>query len=315
MNVRHLVDPEVAEVIGALALPDDEERRQPITTQRARRQAAVVSAGPLDGIERADHDVGGGLTVRVYRPSAVRPPRPCLYWMHGGGYMFGTYTGNDAELERWCSLLDCVAVSVEYRLAPEHPYPAPLDDCYAGLAWTFERAGELGIDTERIGIGGVSAGGGLAAGLGLLARDRGELPLAFQLLICPMLDDRETTVSSTWESYVWTPFANRAGWQAYLGDLYGADVPVYAAPARAEDLAGLPPTLIEVGGLELFFDESVEYARRLTHALVPVELHVFPSVPHGFERLASGSAVARRAWRAFDDWLAAMLRARHVSSR
>ena len=180
-------------------------------------------------------------------------------------------------------------MSVQYRLAPETPYPGPLDDCYAGLAWVHQHADELGVDPDRIGIGGQSAGGGLAAGLALLARDRGEVPVAFQLLIYPMLDDRQITPSSGWPDPIWPPSANTYGWTAYLGDRKGGpDVEPYAAPARATDLAGLPPTLIAVGAIDGFSDEDIDYAVRLRHAGVPVDLHVYAGAPHGFEGLAPG---------------------------
>jgi acetyl esterase/lipase len=263
-----------------------------------------------DDVERTDHtiDAATGVTVRVHRPIGVEGDLPCVYWMHGGGLILGSNVGDDLRFDDWCRKHGCVGVSVEYRLAPEHPYPHPLDDCYAGLAWVHEHAAELGIAQGRIGIGGASAGGGLAAALALLARDRGELDVAFQLLIYPMLDDRQLTASSQWGDPVWPPAANTYGWTAYLGDSKGAaDVPAYAAPARATDLAGLPPTLISVGAIDGFCDEDIDYALRLRHAGVPVELHVYPGAPHGFDGLAATSAIARRANRDIDDWLAARL--------
>jgi acetyl esterase/lipase len=210
----------------------------------------------------------------------------------------------DLRFDRWCQSLNCVGVAVEYRLAPETPYPGPLEDSYAGLRWVHANAGNLGIDTSRLGIGGASAGGGLAAGLALLARDRGEVPLAFQLLIYPMIDDRITSVSSSWEGVpIWTPASNRTGWAAYLGPLAGGDVPIYAAASRAEDLRGLPPAMIPVGALDGFLDEDVDYAMRLTHAGVPTELRVYPGGPHGFDGLLPGTPLARRARRDIEEWL------------
>ena len=201
-----------------------------------------------------------------------------------------------------------VGVSVEYRLAPETRYPGPLEDCYAGLRWVHEYAAELGVDRDRIGIGGSSAGGNLAAGLGILARDRGEIPLAYQLLICPMLDDRQITASSRWPDPIWPPSANTYGWTAYLGDRRGGpDVTAYAAPSRATDLKGLPPTLVSVGAIDAFSDEDIDYAVRLRHAGVPVDLLVYAGAPHGFATLAPGTAVARRANRDVEEWLSARL--------
>ena len=188
-----------------------------------------------DGVERTDHVVSEDprVVVRVHRPKGIDGPLPCVYSIHGGGYVLGSYDMDDAKFDRQCVHFPCVGVSVEYRLAPEAPYPGPLDDCYAGLRWTHEHAAELGIAPDRIGISGVSAGGGLAAALALLARDRGEVPVAFQLLECPMIDDRQTTSSSRLDGLpIWSRESNEFGWRSYLGDLYGGDVPAYAA-ARA----------------------------------------------------------------------------------
>jgi acetyl esterase/lipase len=165
-------------------------------------------------------------------------------------------------------------------------------------------AHELGTDPDRIGVAGGSAGACLAAATALLTRDRGEIPLAFQVLVAPMLDDRNACV---WEVPTWDRATNETAWRAYLGERRSDDVPAYAAPARADDLSGLPPTYVSVGGADLFFDEAVEYARRLVHAGVPTELHVLPDAPHGFENLAPDSAVARRARRSLEAWLASAL--------
>jgi len=237
--------------------------------------------------------------VRIYTAGpgngAPGTGRPAILWIHGGGYMFGTGLGEDPRLARWCDALDAVVVSVEYRLAPEHPYPAPLDDCYTALAWTVQHAVDLDIDRTRIAVAGASAGGGLAAALALVARDRGEYALAYQLLIYPMIDDRMTTPSSTLDTVVWTTKANMLGWRAYLGhEPGGADEPSYAAVARADDLAGLPPAWIGVGALDVFRDENIEYAQRLLGAGVPAELHVYPGAPHGFEAMCPNAAVAQQ---------------------
>ena len=164
--------------------------------------------------------------MRVHRPKAASGPLPCVYSIHGGGYVLGTYDDGRRALRPPVPTFPCVGVSVEYRLAPETPYPGPLDDCYAGLRWAYEHADELGIDPERVGIAGVSAGGGLAAALALLARDRGEVPVAFQLLECPMIDDRQTTSSSRLDGLpIWSRESNEFGWRCYLGDLYGTRRP------------------------------------------------------------------------------------------
>ena len=182
--------------------------------------------------------------------------------------------------------LDCVIVSVNYRLAPETIFPGAIEDCYAGLAWTVASADMLGIDAARIGVMGESAGGGLAAALTLLARDRGEHRLAFQHLTYPMIDDRTCVVDPHPHTgqFIWTPHSNRFGWAALLGHEPGSgDVSPYAAAARADDLSGLPPTFISTGALDLFLEEDIDYACRLMRAGVPTELHVYPGAFHGFD--------------------------------
>jgi acetyl esterase/lipase len=237
--------------------------------------------------------------VRVYSPPTEGTGRPCVFWIHGGGYLFGSAFMGDARLDSWVEAFDCVVVSVEYRLAPEFSYPAPLDDCYAGLRWTAAHADELGIGADRIVLAGASAGGGLAAALALLARDRGEIEIAYQLLIYPMIDDRNVTASSEIvDAPIWSRGANLLGWRAYLGgEPGGDDVPVYAAPARATDLSGLPRAFIAVGTLDVFRDEDIEYASRLLAAGVPTELHVYPGAVHGFESIVPSADVSRRCQR------------------
>jgi acetyl esterase/lipase len=201
------------------------------------------------------------------------------------------------RLETIVAELGCVAVSVEYRLAPGVPYPGPLDDCFNVLAHVAANGEEFGIDSTRLVVGGVSAGGGLAAGVALRARDQG-IPVVHQHLICPMLDDRLVTPSSRWVAPTWTTEMNVYGWRAYLGELHGtADVPAYAAPARAEYLSGLPPAYIHVGAVDVFVHENINYASRLLAAAVSTELHVFPGAPHGFEALAPTSVPGQSAER------------------
>jgi len=207
----------------------------------------------------------------------------------------------------------CIVASVEYRLAPEHPHPAPIEDCYAGLRWLATSAAQLGIDSSRLAIGGGSAGGGLAASLALLARDRDDVQICYQLLIYPMLDDRNTTPSShdVTEPKVWNREMNLIGWRALLGDKQGSDnVSPYAAAARAENLAGLPPTYICVGELDLFLDEDIAYASRLLQAHVSTELHVYPGAFHGSDLLVPMSEISQQ-WVA--DRNAALRRALHPS--
>jgi len=235
---------------------------------------------------------------------------PCAFSMHGGGYVLGTYAMDDPVFDELCPKLGMVGASVDYRLAPETPYPGPLEDCYRALRWTHHHAQELGIDPGCIGVMGVSAGGGLAAALAHLARDRGELPVTFQLLDSPMLDDRQITPSSRQDGLaVWNRNSNAFGWKSYLGDLYGRDdVPFTAAPARATDLSGLPPAFVSVGAVDGFRDEDVEYAVRLNQAGVPAELHVYPGACHGFNLLAPQAPVTKQCMRNMEEWLRGQLR-------
>jgi acetyl esterase/lipase len=229
--------------------------------------------------QKRDHVIGG----------------PAFFHTHGGGMIIGDrFTGMDAVLE-WVEEFDAVAVTVEYRLAPEHPDPAPVEDCYAGLVWTAEHADELGFDPERLVIVGASAGGGLAAGVSLLTRDRRGPSLAGQVLIYPMIDDRNDTVSSHQiDGFgVWDRGSNDTGWDALLGDRRGTDeVSIYASPSRAEDLSGLPPAFIDVGSAEVFRDEDVAYASRIWACGGVAELHVWPGGFHGFDMMAPHAALS-----------------------
>jgi acetyl esterase/lipase len=277
---------------------------------RIQRQSVLDLQELSDRVERRDYVIPGPpgapeVTVRIHTPAGLTTPAPCLYSMHGGGYVLGHRAIDDGRFDDWCPELGFVGASVEYRLAPETPFPGPLEDCYAGLKWVFDHAGHLGIDPTRIGIGGASAGGGLAAALALLARDRGQLAVAFQLLAYPMIDDRQKTQSSRWAVPIWPPANNEFGWRSYLGPLYGRDdVPYLAAPARADDLAGLPPALVFVGTMDGFCDEDVLYATRLYQAGVPTELHVYPGAPHGFDGFAPGAPITERCLATVKTWLA-----------
>ncbi|MET0364799.1 MAG: alpha/beta hydrolase [Sphingobium sp.] len=224
-------------------------------------------------------------------------PRPAILHMHGGGYIVGTARSSIGDLQPIARDLDCVIVTVEYRLAPETPFPGPLDDNYAGLKWLHANAAELGADPARIAVMGESAGGGHAAMLALAARDRKEVPVAFQCLIYPMLDDRTgSTVKKPPQqgAIIWTPESNRFGWTSLLGVPAGSPrVPAGSVPARVADLSGLPPTFISVGSIDLFVDEDVDYARRLADAGVLTELVVMPGAFHGFDRFGAAPLVKR----------------------
>ncbi|PRX46933.1 acetyl esterase/lipase [Prauserella shujinwangii] len=277
--------------------------------ERRRRQAelAALRAGPVaDAADVAVHDVpiahgagtrGEPVLVRVYRPRAATTPAPCVCYVHGGGMVAGSVAGDHGKATALARETGCVVASVEYRLAPEHPYPAALDDCYAGLTGIADRHRELGIDPDRIALYGASAGGCLAAGTALLARDRGGPGIAHLMLVSPMLDDRSSTPSALANTGfgAWSREANIQSWQAWLGGDFGTGrVSPYAAPARAGDLAGLPPAYVDVGDLDLFRDEAVDFARRLSWAGVPVELHVYPGGIHGGENLAPDAELSVR---------------------
>ncbi|RZM00244.1 MAG: alpha/beta hydrolase, partial [Sphingomonas sp.] len=249
------------------------------------------------------------VALRIYRPRDARAPLGGIYHIHGGGYVGGSAKELEFIHRPLAGALGCVIVSVDYRLAPETMFPGAIEDCYAGLRWTVDHAGEFGIDATRLGVMGESAGGGLAAALALMARDRGEVSLAFQHLTYPMIDDRTCTAAphAFAGEFIWTPHNNRFGWAALIGaEPGGEDVSPYCAAARATDLSGLPPTFIMTGTLDLFVDEDIDYARRLIAAGVATELHVHPGAFHGFDALP-GPAVANRAQAARLDALARAL--------
>ncbi|MCS0605798.1 alpha/beta hydrolase [Streptomyces sp. LP11] len=288
----------------------------------ARKTAAEVLAlidltldGAFEVTERTAPGPEGApdISLLVCTPTATSSHTtalPVLYHVHGGGMMTGTRRAGVTEPLAWARELGAVVVSVEYRLAPEHPHPAPVEDVYAGLLWTARHAGELGGDPDRIVVTGASSGGGLTAALALLARDRrGPRPLG-QLLMYPMLDDRDDTFSGRQLAGlgVWDRTANATGWTALLGERRGTpDVSPYAAPARATDLSGLPPAFLDVGSAETFRDEVVDYANRLWQAGGEAELHVWPGGFHGFDALVPEAALSGAARTARVTWLRRLL--------
>lgn len=307
-------DPELAAALAVLGLPSA------FTADMipALRQGIPGMVPPTDeelsrdgAFEVEERTVPGppGVSLLICRPAGVTP-LGAIYHTHGGGMIVGDNRTGMAEMLDWAQELRLVVVSVEYRLAPEHPHPAPIEDCYAGLVWTAEHADELGIDPGRLLVAGASAGGGLAAALALLARDRGGPALIGQMLLCPMLDDRNDTPSSVQMAGlgVWDRTANETGWTALLGDERGGpDVSPYAAPARATDLSGLPPAFIDVGSAETFRDEDVAYADRIWQAGGRAELHVWPGGFHGFDMMAPQAAVSQEAKAARTRWLRRLL--------
>lgn len=246
------------------------------------------------------------VTVWTYEPAGRRQPSGAVLYIHGGGFVLGDPTSYHDSCSQLAADLGALVISPDYRLAPENPFPAGLEDCYTALLWTHANAEELGIDAARIAVAGDSAGGGLAACLAQLAHDRAEVPIVFQALIYPMLDDR-TVLREDHQGtgdFIWNPGANRYGWTAYLGHAPGDRTPLpYAVGARREDLAELPAAWIGVGDTDLFYAEDVEYADRLRLAGVPCELFVLPDMYHGADRLRP-DAVTMMAFR--DSWTAAL---------
>ncbi|OBI51880.1 alpha/beta hydrolase [Mycobacterium sp. E796] len=265
---RHLIGPRTLPILRALG-GLSERRRKPDPSD-----VEVIT-------------LGSGAGIRLFRPAGATEPSPALLWIHGGGYVMGNAQQDDWLCRRFSKRLGMTVASVEYRLAPEHPYPVALEDCYSALTWL---AGLPAVDRHRVAIAGASAGGGLAAALALLARDRGEVSPVFQVLAYPMLDDRSSAGDPSPNHRLWSTRSNRFGWTAYLG---AAD-PRVAVPGRREDLSGLPPAWIGVGTHDLFHDEDLAYARRLIDAGVPCHVEVVPGAFHGFDAVARKAPVSQQ---------------------
>jgi acetyl esterase len=301
-----VIDPELAAMIELLPKMD---LADPEAARRAFEEILVAIRLDIPGIETLhieDRTVPGfegdpDVAVRVYRPQGAAVPTrvPGIVMIHGGGFVIGSVEAEHAGAAVMARDTGAVVVSVDYRLAPEHPYPAALHDCYAALTYLHAEADALGVDPERVALVGASAGGGLSAATALLARDRGGPAVCFQLLAIPELDDRLETGSM--QAFVDSPMWNRPlaeqSWRAYLGPLHGTEnVPAYAAPARAQDLSGLPPAYISTAENDPLRDEGIAYAQRLLQAGVSVELHQFPGTFHG-SALVTSAAVSKRAQR------------------
>lgn len=302
MTTRPLVDTELLPLLDVFPHFDFSLEQLPAIRAQFKAMAEAVPPVPQEGVVVTERKVPGPagapeLRVLIYTPPGNAPRRPALLHIHGGGYVIGAPEMNDARNQALAKELGLVIVSVDYRLPPEAPFPAPVEDCYAALRWLFDHAATLDIDPARIGIYGESAGGGLSAALALLARDRKEVAIAFQLLIYPMLDDRTCLAAPNPHTgeFIWPHAANHFGWSCLLGQPPGSEgVSPYAAAARAESLAGLPPTFVGVGALDLFLEEDIAYAQRLMQAGVATELHVYPRAYHGFEMFLPEAAVSRQ---------------------
>lgn len=304
---RHLVDPQLVAMLDLFQPLDTDPAKIVATRALFASMAPPVESYARPSVTIEQRSVPGpagapDVPVLLYWPAERQGPLPVFIQIHGGGYIFGSAAGSGAGNVRTADELGCLVVSVDYRLAPETLAPGAVEDCHAVLAWLNREAAALGIDPTRIAVGGESAGGGLAAGLALLARDRGEFALCFQMLIYPMLDDRTAMSAPDMApknphvgDFVWTRAYNEFAWRCYLGSEPGTPgVSPYAAPGRGEDLSGLPPAYIAVGGLDLFLEEDMDYAARLMAVGVPVELQVYPGAYHAFEMVIDAD-VARRA--------------------
>jgi acetyl esterase/lipase len=285
LDLTELLDPELKGPIKSMLsqMPPTNFNDLPAARAASVQMMEMMKAQMpvIPGVVTEDRIIKGpkdapDVPVRIYRPEKAAGVLPAFLWIHGGGYILGNIDQEDFTAKQFALAGACVVASVEYRLAPENPYPAPLDDCYAALKWLHANSGELKIDKNRISIGGASAGGGLAAGLAIMARDLAEVKVMFQLLIYPMINDN-------------------AGWRSYLGcEPGGEDVSCYAAAYRVTDLEGLPPAYIAVGDIDLFAQEDIEYARKLINAGIPTEVHVYPGGCHAFDMLVPGADISKR---------------------
>lgn len=314
-------DPEVAAALSLLYpfLPPDGVTPESIPTLRQGGAGMeppsnedLARGGAFEVQERLVPGAEGSpdVPLLICRPSRSRTPSATIYTIHGGGMVLGNVRANLPQVLDWAQELDLLVVSVDYRLAPETQHPGPVEDCYAGLVWLAGQSEALGVDPRRIIVAGTSAGGGLAAAVALLARDRNGPALMGQLLECPMLDDRNDTLSAHQMSGlgVWDKTSNHTGWTALLGEARGgAGVSPYAAPARATDLSGLPPAFIDVGSAETFRDEDVAYASRIWAVGGVAELHVWPGGCHGFDNFAPNAPISQQARNARLAWLRRLL--------
>lgn len=307
MKSQHLMDQQLWSILEQMPSLETSSETLPPTREAVAGWRLPAPEAPDVVCEEKLIEAGDGRHVRglVYSPKDTSP-RGGLLWIHGGGMVMGTPEMNDAPNRYLAQQANCVVVAVAYRLAPEAPYPAGLEDCFKVLQWMHREAVALGIAGERIAVAGESGGGALCAGLSLLARDRGDAALSAQFLMFPMLDDRTGTPAEPDAlpfsgEFVWTRASNRFCWDAVLGKRTDAEVSMDASPGRATDLSGLPPTFLSVGDMDLFVGEDLRFARQLIHDGVPTELHVYPGAPHGFTAWGAQTEIAQRCQRAFWD--------------
>ena len=307
-DLTELLDPEIKgpirKMLSQIPQVSYSYDNLPAIRASAKEMKAVMNAQMPDipGVIIENRKVPGpknsaDILVRIYRSEKRTGLLPTLLWIHGGGYILGDIDQDDFSAKQLTLAGECVVVSVEYRLAPEHPYPVPLDDCYAALKWTSRNADELSVDRSRIAIGGASAGGGLAAGLAVLARDRGEVNVIFQLLVYPMINDCNVATASDVlpDTVLWTREKNLFGWRSYLGcKPGGVDISCYAAVYRVKNLKGLPKAYITVGDIDLFAEEDIDFSRRLIAAGIPTELHVYPGGCHAFDGMVPDADISKR---------------------
>ncbi|KKK39199.1 lipase [Mesobacillus campisalis] len=299
--MKNRIDPELREVLDIFP-PLDLDNVE--ATRQFMHEMSQSIETPVDpSLSISNRMIQGpadnpSVRVRIYEPKEKTELLPGLLWIHGGGYVLGVPEGDDVLCQRFVTEGKCTVVSVDYRLAPENPYPAGLEDCYSALQWFSENAADLGVDPSCIGVAGASAGGGLTAALSLLARDRKGPELCFQMPLYPMIDDRNNTPSSLeiTGNMIWNHDLNQKGWSMYLNGINGTEnVPAYAAASRATDLSGLPYTYTCVGQLDPFRDETLSYVQKLCQAGVDVEFHLYPGCYHGFEGVVPQAGISQRA--------------------
>jgi len=301
MSYRDRVHPDLLELYDSapgLELDDFANHLRTFMAEELKENGLPVS----DEVEVTEQYICGkngvkDIYVRIYKPAEISDILPALLWIHGGGYVSGFAKRDESVCILFAKEVKCLIVSVEYHLAPEYPFPVPIEDCYSALQWLYDNSAELNVDTERIAIAGYSAGGGLTAALSMIARDRGGPKVIFQMPLYPMLDDRCDKPSSLemQDRVAWFGEGNKKAWSLYLTGIDPEDVPPYAAPARATDLSGLPPTYTFIGELDPLRDETIEYVERLGQAGVPVEFHLYPGCFHAFDIAAVRTKIGDRA--------------------